>query len=189
MFGLHPITVDSVCWLSERKTVLAAFFALLSLIAYVKSAREHKSYYMIGCVAAYVLALLSKPIALPLPFMMLLLDYWPLDRLRWRSVVEKLPLLAAAGVFTVIAYVSQLHTATILLPGQYDPLCVPLVLCHNVAFYLGKVFWPANLSPYYRAHRSHQPVQSGHRGLHRGERCNNLPSASLASMDPGGLRG
>ncbi len=104
---------------------------------------------MVGCVAAYALALLSKPIALPLPFMMLLLDYWPLDRLRWRSVAEKLPLFALAGVSTVIAYISQLRTSTILLPGQYDPLRVPLVICHNAAFYLGRVFWPVNPSPYY----------------------------------------
>ena len=149
LFGLHPITVDSVCWLSERKTVLSSFFALWSLIAYVRFTHERKARFYVTCIVAYALALLSKPIALPLPFMMLLLDYWPLNRLRWRSVAEKLPLFGVTGIFTVIGYISQLRASHIFLPGQYNPFEVPLVLSHNIVFYLSKVFWPTHLSPHY----------------------------------------
>jgi len=149
LFGLHPITVDSVCWLSERKTVLSSFFALWSLIAYLEFTRERKARFYFGCIVAYSLAMLSKPIALPLPLAMLLLDYWPLDRLAWRSVAEKVPLLAVGGVFAVVGYVSQLHSGSIELPGQYNPLQVPFVLSHNIFFYFCKVLWPTRMSPHY----------------------------------------
>jgi tetratricopeptide (TPR) repeat protein len=149
LFGLHPLTVDSVCWLSERKTVLASFFALWSLVAYVRYVRGHGKRHYVSCIVGYILALLSKPIALPLPLAMLLLDYWPLDRLRRRSTTEKLPLFAVMGVFTVIGYVSQRRASWILLPGQYNLLQAPLTLCHNLVFYACKLVWPVHLSPHY----------------------------------------
>jgi tetratricopeptide (TPR) repeat protein len=157
LFGLHPIAVESVCWLSERKTVLSSFFALWSLIAYVRFARDHKMRFYATCVVTYMLALLSKPIALPLPFVMLLLDHWPLGGLRWRSVAEKVPLFGVAGTFTVIGYVSQLHSGSIRLPGQYDPLQVPLLLSHNMIFYVCKLFWPVHMSPHYESVDSIDP--------------------------------
>ncbi|MCL5282246.1 MAG: hypothetical protein M1376_20365 [Planctomycetes bacterium] len=107
LFGVHPMTVDSVSWLSERKTLLASFFALISLILYVRFAQRRRTGFYLGCVSAYVLALLCKPITVPLPAMMLLMDYWPLDRFGRRSVAEKLPLFAVGGVFAIITYVSQ----------------------------------------------------------------------------------
>jgi tetratricopeptide (TPR) repeat protein len=149
LFGLHPITVESVCWIAERKTVLATFFALWSLIAYVRFTREPKKRFYLASILTYLLALLSKPITVPLPAMMLLLDYWPLDRLRRRSVLEKLPLFALAAVFAVITYVSQSRTTTVYLPGDYDPLQVPLILCHNIIFYLSKTLYPVHLSAHY----------------------------------------
>jgi tetratricopeptide (TPR) repeat protein len=149
LFGLHPISVESVCWIAERKTVLATFFALWSLIAYVRFTRERKARFYLACVATYLLALLSKPITVPLPALMLLMDYWPLDRLHCRSVVEKLPLFALAAVFGVITYVSQSRTTTVYLPGDYNPWQVPLILCHNVIFYLSKALYPVHLSAHY----------------------------------------
>jgi tetratricopeptide (TPR) repeat protein len=149
LFGLHPISVESVCWIAERKTVLATFFALWSLIAYVRFTREPKKRLYLACAVMYLLALLSKPITLPLPATMLLMDYWPLDRLRRRSVLEKLPLFALGAVFAVITYVSQSRTTTVYLPGDYDPLQVPLILCHNIIFYLCKTLYPVHLSAHY----------------------------------------
>jgi tetratricopeptide (TPR) repeat protein len=149
LFGVHPITVDSVCWLSERKTLLASFFALISLILYVRFAQRRRTEFYFGCLFAYVLALLSKPITVPLPAMMLLMDYWPLDRFGRRSVVEKLPLFAVGGVFAVITYVSQGNAGGVHWPAGGNLLYVPLVLCHNVIFYLRKLILPLNLSPHY----------------------------------------
>ena len=149
LFGVHPITVDSVCWLSERKTLLASFFALISLVLYVRFAQRRRTEFYLGCLSAYVLALLSKPITVPLPAMMLLMDYWPLGRFGRRGVVEKLPLFAVGGVFAVITYVSQSGTAGVYWPGRANLLYVPMVLCHNVIFYLRKFILPLNLSPHY----------------------------------------
>jgi hypothetical protein len=81
LFGLHPMTVECVAWISQRKTVLSAFFALWSLILYVCFARSRSWKFYAGCLIMYVLALMSKPTAIPLPVLMLLLDYWPLNRL------------------------------------------------------------------------------------------------------------
>jgi tetratricopeptide (TPR) repeat protein len=149
LFGLHPLTVDSVCWLSERKTVLAAFFALGSLISYVRWTQTGRRRHSLVCLLLYVLGLLSKPITVPLPLAILLLDYWPLHRLSRRAVVEKLPLCAMAAVSAVITYVSQSRTAPVFLPGQYNPVYAPLILCHNIIFYLWKIVWPVHLSPHY----------------------------------------
>lgn len=149
LFGLHPMTVDSICWISERKTVLATFFALFSIIFYVRYAHLGKKRHFIGCLIAYVLALLAKPTTVPLPAMMLLMDYWPLNRLRRDSIIEKLPLFLIGTVFAVITYVSQDRTTIVILPGQYNPLRIPMILSHNIIFYLYKIVWPLNLSPHY----------------------------------------
>jgi len=149
LFGLHPIAVDSVCWISERKTVLASLFALISLILYVRFTQRPHAWFYIGCLFAYLLALLSTPITVPLPAMMLLMDCWPLHRLGRRSVLEKLPLFAIAAVSSVITYVSQSGTAGAHWPGRGNLLHVPMVLCHNVVFYLCKLILPLNLSPHY----------------------------------------
>lgn len=149
LFGVHPLSVESVCWISERKTVLAAFFALWSLIFYVRFTQDHRRGQSAACLVAYALALLSKPIAVPLPAMMLLLDHWPLKRLSRRAFLEKLPLFAVGAVAAIVIFVSQTQNAEVHLPGDYTPWHIPLVLCHNVVFYLHKFFWPASLSAYY----------------------------------------
>ncbi len=149
LFGLHPLSVESVCWISERKTVLSAFFALWSLIFYLQFAEQRRRRHFAGCCVTYALALLCKPIAVPLPAMMLLLDHWPLKRLSRKAVVEKWPLFTIGVLSAVVIFVSQQLTAPAKLPGDYDPWRIPLVLCHNIVFYLHKFFWPAAMSAYY----------------------------------------
>ena len=149
LFGVHPLTVEPIPWVSERKTLLAAFFALWSLILYVRHAHRNDWRVYAGCFVTYVLALMSKPTSLPLPALMLLMDYWPLNRWRRKRVAEKLPFFVVGGVFAVITYISQKRTSFIALPGQYNPAHIPLTICHNIIFYLYKIIWPANLSSYY----------------------------------------
>lgn len=98
----------------------------------------------------YVLALLSKPTSTPLPLAMLVLDWWPLQRFNRRSVFEKLPLLALAAVSALITYTSQKRTAVVALPGEYNFVEIPMMLCHNIMFYLYKIVLPLNLSSHYR---------------------------------------
>ncbi len=149
LFGLHPLTVETICWVAERKTLLATFFSLCCLVSYVGYARRRNRVFAILCVAAYALALLSKPTATPLPLVLLLLDYWPLNRLSWRGVLEKLPLFVIGGISAAVTLISQARTARVQTPGQYPLVEIPLVICHNVLFYLRKVVWPSHLSSHY----------------------------------------
>jgi len=149
LFGVHPMTVEPIPWVGERKTLLAAFFGLWLLVFYVCYARTGRKKFYAAVFAMYLLALMSKPTTTTLPLVLLLMDYWPLRRLRWQTLLEKLPLFALGGVFAIITYVSQNRTAGAAMPAQFGLAHVSLVLCHNIIFYLYKIVWPANLSPHY----------------------------------------
>ncbi|MGB9625924.1 MAG: hypothetical protein ACPMAQ_13800, partial [Phycisphaerae bacterium] len=120
LFGLHPLTVEPIPWVGERKTLLAAFFSLWSLVLYVRYARAGGRPWYVASLTAYLLALMSKPTSTPLPAAMLLLDFWPLGRLGWRAVIEKVPFLLVGGVSAVITYISQAGTASVVLPGEFS---------------------------------------------------------------------
>jgi tetratricopeptide (TPR) repeat protein len=149
LFGLHPITVETIPWVGERKTLLAAFFAFWCLILYVRYAQKGSWKFYIGCFLLYLLALMSKPTSTPLPLLMLLLDFWPLNRLKWRTVIEKIPFFAVGCIFAIITFISQTRTAGTGLPSELGAQRVFLTLCHNIIFYLFNIIWPFNLSPHY----------------------------------------
>ena len=149
LFALHPMTVEPIPWIGERKTLLAAFFALLSLNLYLRFAAAPNRKLYLACILTYLLALMSKPTTTPLPLLMLLIDFWPLRRLKRKVVAEKIPFFLLAAVFAVITYLSQTRTAGSALPTQYSPERVPLILCHNIIFYPLKIIYPANLSSHY----------------------------------------
>jgi tetratricopeptide (TPR) repeat protein len=178
LFGLHPMMVETIPWVGERKTLLAAFFALWSLFFYVRYARavtaaeEPRSRAGRGrtrrlskknsgsflaknridlwlCFILYLLALMSKPTSTPLPALMLLLDFWPLKRLNWRALLEKIPFFVLGGIFAIITYISQTKTGGTLPPTEVGMWRISLILCHNIIFYLYKIVWPANLSSHY----------------------------------------
>lgn len=139
LFGLHPMTVEPISWVGERKTLLSAFFALWCLILYVRYAHKSDWRLWVGCLVMYVLALMSKPTSTPLPLLMLVMDYWPLRRLKRQAILEKLPFFVVGGIFAVITYISQSRTASAALPSEYGLERIPLILCHNIIFYLYKV--------------------------------------------------
>jgi len=147
LFGLHPMTVEPIPWIGERKTLLASFFSLGCLILYVRytNTRSWKCY--VACLATYVLALMSKPTSTALPILFLLMDYWPLRRLSLRSLWEKIPLFMILGVSAIITIISQGRTARIMV--SHDPFYAPILLCHDIVFYLCKIIYPTNLSPHY----------------------------------------
>jgi Tfp pilus assembly protein PilF len=149
LFGLHPMTVEPVSWVGERKTLLAAFFALWCLILYIRYAKKNTKKLYIACLVFYLLALLSKPTSVLLPAVMLLLDFWPLKKLKWKSISEKIPFFVLGGIFAVITYISQTRTAASISPGEAGLGRITLVLCHNIIFYLYKIVWPVNLSSHY----------------------------------------
>lgn len=171
LFGVHPMTVEPIPWVGERKTLLAAFFAICSLIFYVKYAKSRhgtsdirpqtkkdlqsqvsglgSQVWYAACLAAYILALLSKPTATALPLMMLILDFWPLRRLNIKAFLEKIPLFVICLISAIITYISQSTTAVAQLPTTYGVKNLFLLLCYNIMFYPCKIVWPVNLSSYY----------------------------------------
>ena len=153
LFGVHPLTVEPVSWITERKTLLATFFAFSSFIAYVQFTRarttaSRRAWYG-GVALSYALALLSKPTSTPLPIMFLLLDYWPLKRLDRGVVLEKVPLLALGLIAGAVTIISQQSTGIIQYPSFQSWTAVFLATCYNVVFYLWKMVWPMPLSAFY----------------------------------------
>lgn len=156
-FGLHPLRVESVAWIAERKDVLAALFWLLTMLAYVQyversKVRSPKSkvwYALVLC--SFALGLMCKPMLVTLPFALLLLDVWPLKRFDWKSarsrVIEKLPLFALSAIACVITFVVQRKS------GAVNEVMSPELRLSNIvvsfARYLGKLFWPADLAFFY----------------------------------------
>ena len=152
LFAVHPLRVESVVWLAERRDVLSGLFSIATLWAYAWYAERPNSRKRYGTVlAAFWLALMSKPMAVTVPAVLLLLDYWPLGRWRKESarklVVEKIPLFVSAAVASAITYAGN--------SGQAIPFAVlPLhdrVVSAFAAYtaYLGKLIWPARLAAFY----------------------------------------
>jgi len=149
LFGVHPMTVETIAWVGERKTLLAAFFAFLSVLSYVHYAAHGKRLAYAASAVTFALALLAKPTVTPLPVCLLLMDVWPLNRLSRRAVLEKLPFLFIALISACVTFESQRRTAVAVLPGQDYSVPVHYVIAHNIVFYPCKMIWPADLSSHY----------------------------------------
>jgi predicted negative regulator of RcsB-dependent stress response len=149
LFGAHPMTVETIVWVGERKTVLAAFFALLSLISYLVYTKKNKKVYLFNSMIVYTLALMSKPTSVPLPFVMMLMDFWPLNRINKKSVIEKIPFFIIMSISSVVTYISQSRMGGVILPTEYSIFRIPLVFCYNIIFYITKIVFPKNLSSFY----------------------------------------
>ncbi|MBK8270824.1 MAG: tetratricopeptide repeat protein [Planctomycetes bacterium] len=157
IFGVHPLTVEPVVWIADRKTLLAAFFALISMSCYLRFVHRRGWISYSSMTLAFALSVLSKPTAAMLPIALLLIDIWPLQRLSLRSIrrnvwgifVEKLPLFAILAVSGFIAYWSSKISLDTTEVGESNPLTFLLALCHNIAFYFWKILWPVNLTPHY----------------------------------------
>jgi len=148
LFGVHPMTVEPIPWVAERKTLVATFFALGCLIAYVRYARTSSWKAYVVCFVMYVSALMSKPTSTMLPVCMLVMDFWPLGRLNRKAVLEKIPFFMIGGISAIITFISQERTASVIMPRGGSPVRIPLTLCHNIIFYLHKMVWPTNLTPF-----------------------------------------
>ena len=162
LFGLHPLHVESVAWVSERKDVLYAFFFLLALLSYIKYAgtaeeRQRPGYISrpyLSTAGYFVLALLSKPMAVTLPAVLLVLDWYPFERIRsfktFRAAfIEKLPFFGLSLAASVLAILAQ-RSSEALISVELAPLPVRLAVAFESVFsYLGKMVFPVNLLPFY----------------------------------------
>ncbi len=148
LFALHPLHVESVAWVSERKDVLSTLVWMLTMGVYVLYAERPHWIRYLPVRVFFALGLMAKSMLVTLPCVLLLLDYWPLRRASWwRLIVEKVPLFALAAASAAITMVAQQRGGETNPPGLM-PLRVGNALTAYVA-YIGKMFWPANLIPFY----------------------------------------
>jgi Flp pilus assembly protein TadD len=160
LFALHPINVESVAWVAERKNVLCTLFFFLTLWAYGWYVRKPgwKRYVVVALLFAAGLA--SKPMVITLPFVLLLLDYWPLARVRagtksqpgatWsRLVVEKLPLFALSAASAVITMRAQQAGGAVRTAVEVSFTARIANAIYAYAMYLWKMVWPVRLAPMY----------------------------------------
>ena len=194
LFALHPLHVESVAWVAERKDVLSTFFGLLTIGAYARYAQSKarnpksevrrpkasklqssrfgvqgsrfaalhhpSSFYYCLTLLFFALGLMSKPMLVTLPCLLLLLDYWPLDRLELNTrhatrdtllglLPEKVPLMALSVASCVVTYLAQRHTGAVasteLVPVGSRLLNAVLAYCT----YIGKALWPVHLAVFY----------------------------------------
>jgi len=153
LFAVHPLHVESVAWVAERKDVLSTLFWLLTMGAYLDYVRRPGVARYLLVAVLFALGLMCKPMLVTLPFSLLLLDWWPLGRLSRpvvaRRVLEKAPLLALSAVSCVITYMAQ-GSGKAITTIKHVPFGVRVsnALVSYVA-YLWRTVWPASLSVFY----------------------------------------
>jgi tetratricopeptide (TPR) repeat protein len=151
LFAVHPLRVESVAWVSERKDVLSACFGLLALWAYAGYARSPSAGRYLAVAGALALSLLAKPMLVTLPCLLLVLDWWPLRRAgsRRRLAAEKLPLLALCAASCVVTLVAQDRGGAVR-SLEAVPVTGRLVTALVAyATYPAMALWPVGLAPYY----------------------------------------
>ena len=188
LFALHPLHVESVAWASERKDVLSTLFFLLTLWAYAAyaegrrpearpgRARRPAANYLLA-LGCFALGLMSKPMLVTLPFVLLLLDYWPLQRWPRRApaaqpdtatgrprlglfslLLEKAPFFALAAASSIVTYFVQRHGGAVSTSLTFGERVANALISY--ARYIGKTFWPLDLSILY-PHPGRWPLGAG----------------------------
>src|SRR3984893_1997548 len=152
VFAIHPLRVESVVWIEERKDVLSGVFFMLTLGAYLHYTRKPSVARYVTMSILFAAGLLSKPMLVTTPAILLLLDYWPLERLRnssdlWRLIVEKIPLfgLSIANAFLSAGGIASAHSAADQLPllARIGNAFVSYLV------YIWQMIWPAGLAVFY----------------------------------------
>jgi len=149
LFGLHPMTVEPIAWVMERKTILAAIFAFGCMNAYVRYTQIGGKRWYIASVVLYLISLLAKPTVTPLPVLLLLMDYWPLKRFNRRAIIEKIPFFILAVVFALLCMLCEQKVNPLRMPAKLSLLHLPLRLCWLMVFYPFKILLPIRLTPVY----------------------------------------
>jgi tetratricopeptide (TPR) repeat protein len=154
VFAVHPMHVEVVAWIAQRKELLAMVFCLLTLLAWLEWVRSGARRWYWIAVGMFVLGLMSKPTIVPLPMLLLLLDWWPLRRLAgwrgaWPKFVEKWPFWAVSVAFGILTYIGQRAVGAMEALGKVSFLTHLMSVPDNYAFYLWRTFWPVRLAPHY----------------------------------------
>jgi tetratricopeptide (TPR) repeat protein len=161
LFGLHPLHVESVAWVAERKDVLSTFFWMLTMLAYAWYAEKPRIGRYLLVLLSFTLGLMAKPMLVTLPFVLLLLDYWPLERVRlageqaaerspWHYLLlEKVPLMLLAAASSVVTFLVQQKAGAV---QPMEAIDLKSRLGNAIVAYAGyieKMFWPSRLAVLY----------------------------------------
>jgi tetratricopeptide (TPR) repeat protein len=167
LFALHPLHVESVAWLSERKDVLSTFFWMLTTLAYVRYVEHTSVMRYLTMLVLFAFGLMAKQMLVTLPFVLLLLDYWPLKRLTFEKhssahsgpgvasvgirqcILEKLPLLLLSALAAVIVFRIQQSSVVMKSITEYSLLCRAGNALVAYTVYVGKMLWPRHLAIMY----------------------------------------
>ena len=148
VFALHPLHVESVAWISERKDVLSAGFFFLTIYGYVRYTERPGLGRYLAVLGPFCLGLMSKPMVVTLPFTLLLLDFWPLDRVRWPKILwEKLPMFALSAGTAGVTYAVQRSTGAVGQIFRLDARIVKALLSYVI--YIRQTLWPVRLAIFY----------------------------------------
>jgi tetratricopeptide (TPR) repeat protein len=181
VFAMHPLQVESVAWAAERKTVLSGLFWLLTIAAYVRYTRQPGFLRYLLVLLVFGLCIMTKPVVVTLPFVLLLLDYWPLGRFKWgrhietlplketsrqeistgRLIIEKIPLLAFSAILSVITVLAQRQWGAVLSLEKLPFETRFANMFISYVSYIGKMVWPSRLAacyPYSHVTASDFPV-------------------------------
>ena len=150
VFAIHPLRVESVAWIAERKDVLSGVFFMLTLLAYLYYVRLPRTGRYLVVAFVFACGLMSKPMLVTLPFVLLLVDYWPLDRIKGqvsKRVLEKIPLIALSAVSSIATLVAQKgavgYTEELPVFERFNNAVLSYVL------YIWQMLWPVNLAVFY----------------------------------------
>jgi len=163
LFALHPLHVESVAWIADRKDLLCMFFWLLTIAAYARYTRKPDLVRYLLALLTFTLALLSKPMAVTIPVVLLLLDYWPLGRLQRvkpsqerpgptfvRLLIEKIPFFVLSLLWSVITYLAQQAAGAVTVRQKWSYVGFSVANAFiSYLTYIQKTFWPRGLAVFY----------------------------------------
>jgi tetratricopeptide (TPR) repeat protein len=162
VFALHPLHVESVAWIAERKDGLSTLFWLLTTVAYVRYVNRHGPRWYLLTLLALAMGLMAKPMLVTVPFTLLLLDYWPLARFQlgqpikntnwkvlYRLLVEKVPFFILSATTAVITFIVPRSSGAV--PGLKELSLIPRITNALISYviYIEKMFWPSRLAVFY----------------------------------------
>jgi tetratricopeptide (TPR) repeat protein len=159
LFALHPLHVESVAWVAERKDVLSTFFGMLTILAYIRYVKK-RNFLRYSLIFIFLsLGLMAKPMLVTLPFVLLLLDFWPLERLKYYShhqssklfslIYEKIPLFIPVAISSVLTIFAQKEAGALY---SFESLSANTRIANafvSYASYIVKTIWPQNLAIFY----------------------------------------
>ncbi|MGD0785408.1 MAG: tetratricopeptide repeat protein [Sedimentisphaerales bacterium] len=150
LFALHPLHVEAVAWVSGRKDVLSTFFWILAMWAYLQYVKQPNVWRYLLILLFFVMGIMAKPMLVTLPFVFLLLDYWPFQRkISWRLLLEKIPFIILAAVFSVIAFFTQRSNGSLPKFTEFGLKFRIYNAFISYVQYIEKVFCPNHLSAIY----------------------------------------